>query len=59
MNHYEIWCDLKDGRKNLEFAQEFSAYLGRLQELGRIAHFRVTRLKNWRHAHRAVFPQTR
>lgn len=45
MNHYEIWCNLKDGHRDLEFVENLGGYLGRLQELGKIAGWRLTRRK--------------
>lgn len=45
MDHYEIWCDLKDGRKDLEFANAVQEYLGSLRERGLIEGFRLARRK--------------
>lgn len=45
MNHYEIWCNLKDSRRDLDFARAVSDYLGFLQREGRIEGWRLTRRK--------------
>lgn len=45
MNHYEIWCNLKDSRRDLEFCTAVHAYLGFLQRDGRIDAWRLTRRK--------------
>ncbi|MCC6950913.1 MAG: hypothetical protein IT433_05645 [Phycisphaerales bacterium] len=45
MNHYEIWVNLKDSRKDLEFCQAVSHYLGHLRDLGRLESWRITRRK--------------
>lgn len=45
MNYYEIWCNLKDSHKDLEFAQAVHAYLGELKSRGLIEDFRLTRRK--------------
>ncbi len=45
MNHYEIWCNLKDGRRDLDFAHALNDYLGHLQRDGRIESWRLTRRK--------------
>ena len=45
MNHYEIWCNLKDSHKDLEFARAIDGYLGHLQKEGRIAAYRLARRK--------------
>ncbi len=45
MNYYEIWCDLKDGRRDLEFVQAVRGYLGHLKEKRLITDFRVARRK--------------
>ncbi|HKQ48999.1 MAG TPA: DUF6614 family protein [Phycisphaerae bacterium] len=45
MNHYEIWVNLKDSHKDLEFAENLRGYLGHLQRLGKIADYRLTRRK--------------
>jgi hypothetical protein len=45
MDHYEIWCNLADTHKDLEFARAVDAYLGFLQRDGRIAGYRLKRRK--------------
>ncbi|QOJ00822.1 MAG: hypothetical protein HRU70_10085 [Phycisphaeraceae bacterium] len=45
MNTYNIWVNLKDSRKDLEFAHAVHAYLGHLKAKGFIAGFRLTRRK--------------
>lgn len=45
MNHYEIWFNLKDTHKDVEFAGHLGGYLGHLQKLGKIAGYRLTRRK--------------
>lgn len=45
MNHYEIWCNLKDSRHDLDFCRAVQAYLGFLQRGGRIDSWRLTRRK--------------
>lgn len=45
MNHYEIWCNLKDSHRDMEFAENVRAYLGCLQSNGKIAGWRLSRRK--------------
>ena len=45
MNLYNIWCDLKPGVGDLDFAQKVGAYLGHLGEQGLIEGWRLTRRK--------------
>jgi hypothetical protein len=45
MQYYEMWVDLKDSRRDLEFAGAVDAYLGHLREQKRIEGFRLTRRK--------------
>ena len=45
MNYYEIWFNLRDTHKDLEFARAVDAYLGLLKREGRIADFRLARRK--------------
>ncbi len=45
MNIYHIWCDLREGVDDLEFADAVQAYLGTLEEDGVLEHFRITRRK--------------
>lgn len=45
MNYYEIWFNLRDSHRDLEFADHLDAYLGYLQEQKKIAGWRLTRRK--------------
>ena len=45
MDLYHIWCDLKPGQRDVEFAEHVGRYLGKLKAEGLIAGFRVTRRK--------------
>ncbi|HEY3295442.1 MAG TPA: DUF6614 family protein [bacterium] len=45
MTLYHIWCDLKDGSKDLEFVRAVHAYLGHLKEQGHVQSYRITRRK--------------
>ena len=45
MNIYHIWCDLREGVDDLEFADAVQAYLGALEEDGVLESFRLTRRK--------------
>lgn len=45
MNYYEIWVNLRDGRKDLEFCKAVDAYLGHLQKQGRLQSWKITRRK--------------
>ncbi len=45
MDLYHIWCDLKDGVSDMDFAARVDAYLGHLRDGGAIEGFRVTRRK--------------
>ena len=45
MDLYHIWCNLKPGVSDVEFASNIEGYLGELQRSDRIAAFRVTRRK--------------
>lgn len=45
MNYYEIWCDLVDTRRDVEFARHVDAYLGHLRDAGKIADYRLARCK--------------
>jgi len=45
MNHYHIWCNLKDGHQDLKFAENLRNYLGRLKEMGKIAGYQLSRRK--------------
>lgn len=43
MTYYDIWCDIRDTTKDLEFCGNVSTYLGALEERGLIAGFSITR----------------
>jgi hypothetical protein len=45
VNYYTIWCNLKDGRRDLEFADAVAAYLGHLKSHDKIAEWRLVRRK--------------
>ena len=45
MNHYEIWCNLIETHRDLEFVQAVEAYFGLLKREGLIADWRLTRRK--------------
>jgi len=45
MDIYHVWCDLKPGVGDLDFAEYAGAYLGHLKELGLIQGWRLTRRK--------------
>ncbi|MBO0763663.1 MAG: hypothetical protein J2P50_03600 [Hyphomicrobiaceae bacterium] len=45
MDIYHIWCDLKPGQGDVEFAVNVGRYLGKLKADGHIAGFRLTRRK--------------
>jgi hypothetical protein len=45
MDVYHIWCNLKDGVGDGEFADAAHAYLGHLKEQALIAGYRLTRRK--------------
>jgi len=45
MNHYTMWVNLKDGRRDLEFAEAVAAYLGHLQSAGKIERWSLARRK--------------
>lgn len=45
MDVYHVWCDLKAGVGDIEFAQAARRYFEHLQGEGRIAGFRITRRK--------------
>lgn len=45
MNHYLIWCNLKDGHRDLEFAENLRAYLDHLTANKKIAGWRLVRRK--------------
>jgi hypothetical protein len=45
MDLYHIWCDLKPGERDVEFAEHVARYLGKLKADGLIVNFRLTRRK--------------
>jgi len=45
MQYYEMWCNLRESRKDLEFCKAVDAYLGHLKSKGRIEGWRLTRRK--------------
>ena len=45
MNYYEIWCDLRDTSKDMEFVDAVHAYLGYLKDRGLLESFRIRRRK--------------
>lgn len=45
MNYYDIWFNLVDSRRDLEFAEHLRAYLDFLKERGAIEGYRLTRRK--------------
>lgn len=45
MDLYHIWCNLRPGSSDVEFADAVDSYLGQLQQEGRIAGHRMSRRK--------------
>jgi hypothetical protein len=45
MDLYHIWCNLRSGVSDLQFADNVDRYLGALRDDGRIASFRLMRRK--------------
>lgn len=45
MDHYLIWCNLKDSHKDLEWCEAVNNYLGALQAQKLIESFTLTRRK--------------
>ena len=45
MDIYHIWCNPKRGVSDVELVDRVAAYLGHLEEAGRIESFRITRRK--------------
>jgi hypothetical protein len=43
MKYYQIWCNLKEGAKELEFYEDLMKYLGYLREHAWIENYHVTR----------------
>lgn len=45
MQYYEMWFNLKDSHRDVEFARNVDAYLGHLKSQGKIEGWRLTRRK--------------
>lgn len=45
MDYYQIWCNLKESHKDLEFCEHVSSYLGYLQKQGKLKGFTIARRK--------------
>lgn len=45
MDIYHIWCNLREGVRDLEFCGHLQRYLGQLQARGLVAGYRLTRRK--------------
>ncbi len=45
MNHLEVWCNIRDSHKDLEFADAVAAYLDYLKDRKLIENWRMTRRK--------------
>lgn len=45
MDYLDIWCNLRDSGKDLEFCDNVSKYLGHLKSEGLIADFHIARRK--------------
>lgn len=45
MDLYHVWCNLKPGVSDTDFADKAAAYLGHLEAEGLIGGFRITRRK--------------
>ncbi len=45
MDYYEIWCDIKETRKDLEFCDHLHAYLGALRSEGLLEDYKIRRRK--------------
>ena len=45
MDLYHVWCNLKEGVRDTEFADRVHAYLGHLKDSGAIDGYRLTRRK--------------
>ena len=45
MNQYHIWCDLKEGVKDLAFSKAVAAYMEHLKAEGLIESWRLSRRK--------------
>lgn len=45
MNYYEIWFNLKNTHRDLEFCEHLNKYLGHLEQMGLLETFSLTRRK--------------
>lgn len=45
MDHYMIWCNLKDSRRDVEFCANVAAYFGHLKDQGKLERWSLTRRK--------------
>jgi Family of unknown function (DUF6614) len=45
MNYYDIWCNLKDSRSDMAFAQNLSTFLEHLKAQGLLEAWTLTRRK--------------
>jgi hypothetical protein len=45
VDHYEIWVNLKDSRRDLEFVEAVNAWLGLLRERGTLESWTIRRRK--------------
>lgn len=45
MDYYHVWCNLRDGVRDLEFCTHVARYMGYLRERGLIEGHRLTRRK--------------
>ena len=45
MDLYHVWCELKPGVSDMEFASNVAVFLGRLRDQGKIAGYRLSRRK--------------
>jgi hypothetical protein len=45
MDIYHIWCNLKAGVRDVEFAEDVASYLEHLQQDGHVQGYRITRCK--------------
>jgi deferrochelatase/peroxidase EfeB len=45
MQYYQIWCNLIDSHRDLEFAKNAHAWLTHLQSAGKLEGYRITRRK--------------
>lgn len=45
MDYYEIWCNLKDSSRDLQFCEHVEAFLNALKGEGLLADFKIRRRK--------------